>query len=197
MNKLQNVEFHDSHGPEGPVEGFSFLIVIGLPNKSVRTKSERSWPREAYHETVKRSLDKKGREIPGKDILHFISYDADSKSYLLESAVRIGKGHQRQEAKMTVDEIKAEMPDGPESMPKIVEILATRLAYTSEGFPERPVYDKPKPGNRLIDPKDVLASCPRAACLSDEHREAVRRLVAADPIEKKDLPDGVLTLTGE
>jgi len=167
MDKLKIVEFHDSRGIDGPVEGSSFLVADGMFKRSVRTKSLRGWPRESYSEASKRRIDKNGKEIPGKDIIHFISYDSDNKSYLLESAVRIGKGDQRQESSMTVEEIKSELPDGPESMVKIVEILASRLAYTNEGFPEKPVYNL-EPVNQPIEPSDVLSPCRRAACLNTE-----------------------------
>lgn len=195
MKKLQSAEFHDSQGPNGPVEGCSFLLVKSMPNQSVRTKSSKGWPREVYHEVVARTQDKEGKEIEGKNILHFISYDSDNKSYLLESAVQIGMGYQRQEAKMTVDEIRKSLADSPDSMAKIVEVLSANLAHTDEGFPKKPVFDKPKPSNRQIEKDDVLAPCRQAVCLSEEHREIVRNFIASDPIEKKDLPDGVLALT--
>lgn len=184
MKKMQKVEFHDSRAPDGATEGFSFLVADGEFTRSVRTLSKKGWPREAYHETSEDT-----------DTVHFISYDSNDKSYFLESAVRIGKGQRREEARMTVDEIRAKLSgEAPDSMESIVTVLAEELDYSGEGFVERPTFEL-KPGNRPIDPDDVLASGHGAVCLCDEHREIVRQFIASDPVEKKDLPEGVLTLT--
>lgn len=195
MNKLENVKFHDSLGIDGPVEGSSFLVADGMLNRSVRTKSTRDWTREAYSESVARGVDEKGREIEGKEIIHFISYDPDGQLYLLESAVRIGKGYQRQEAKITVEDLTPLIPNEGGSTEDIVRELAAQLTYVGEGFAEKPAYEHREYRSSPIAPDDVLATGRGALYLSDEHREIVRQFITADPIEKKDLPDGVLTLT--
>jgi len=187
MEKLENVEFHDGgvKVPESSGDGFQFVVAKSIRSISVRTRSKEDWPRECY-----RDRDK------SKDNIHFISYEASSDSYLLETAVRIGRGYQRQEAKMTVDDIKARN-DGsnPDSTSHIVEIMSGDLAYSKEGFAPHPELPALERSNAPLEPDDPLSKGRGARGLSEEKRALLRTMLAQDPVEKNDLPEGVLTLT--
>lgn len=184
MEKLDKVEFHTGGEVtlDSPGVGFQFITAKSVRHAVVRTRSKKGWPRECY-----RDKDK------SKDNVHFISYDSGNQVYLLETAVRIGKGYQRQEASLTVAELKVRLGDGAAgSMERIVEILSEDLAYSDEGFAPRPALELER-SNRRLDPDDPLSKGRGAAGLSEENRAKIRALLTQDPVEKNDLPDGILT----
>jgi hypothetical protein len=184
MDKVKKIEFKYSRDPIPGKRGsgFQFLVADGGLLRSLRTKAEESWPMEAFIDTE-----------DDKENLHFISYDESTESYLLESSIRIGKGYQRQDSKMTVEEIKAASGgESPESMEKIVELLAASLAYNSEGFFPRPTFELER-SNPPLEPDDPLYGVRGAAGLSLEKRKVIRALISQDPVEKEGLPKGMLT----
>lgn len=184
MEKLEKIEFHTGGDVplDSPGVGFQFLMARSARHAAVRTRSKKGWPREGY-----RDRDKT------KDNIHFISYDSGNQVYLLETAVRIGKGYQRQESSLTVAELKTRLGDEVAgSMEQIVEILAEELAYNGEGFAPRPTLELER-SNRRLDHNDPLSKGRGAVGLSEEKRAMMRALLAQDPVEKNDLPKGVLT----
>jgi hypothetical protein len=184
MEKLENIEFHTGGDVplNSPGVGFQFLMARSARHAAVRTRSKKAWPREGY-----RNRDKT------KDNIHFISYDSGNEVYLLETAVRIGKGYQRQESSLTVAELKVRLgSDAAGSMEQIVESLAEDLAYSDEGFAARPVLELER-SNRRLAPDDPLSKGRGAEGLSEENRAMIRALLTRDPVEKDDLPKGVLT----
>jgi len=193
FEKIQDFDYRKTSDINGKkIKGFAFIIANKFPQRSVRTRSKKGWPKEVYLETLKKHTDDEGREVPGKDNLHFISYNSRRKEYLLETAVRIGKGFERQEAKMTVDELKAEMADGPDSMIDVIRVLSGKLEYNDKGWAKHPVVELEETRAPLA-PDDPLKAGRGAELLSEAQRAVLRQMLKQDPVEREDLPEGVLT----
>jgi len=192
FKKIHEVEFCKCPDIGGkPVEGLAALTSPKFPGRMLRTRSEESWNRECYLETLPRHFDEEGREVPGRSNLHFISYNASNLSYILETSVRIGKGYERQESVMTVDELKSAIPEGPASMVDVVRAMSDQLEYSSENWAPYPEF-KAERETSPLDPDDPLRSGRGAEYLPESKRDVLRKMLAADPVDKKDLPEGVL-----
>ncbi len=184
MEKLTSIEFVDCRDTHPGIEGidYCYMFISGHQNRAVRTKTPEGWPREAFYDA-------------DKDVIHIISYDSTNTAYLLESSVRLGRTMERHESKMTVAEIKVEIGnESANSMQEIVEMLSKKLAYTAEGFAPRPVV-KFEHMNPTFEHDDVLATGRGARGMSEKKRAKIRTLLAQDPVDKDELPDGMLTLT--
>jgi len=181
MNKASKIDFYDCQEQFPDIPGFDYcaIVVDGIQQRAIRTKSKKGWPRESF-------IDPKTGEI------HIISYDSGAKEYILESGIRVGKGFERQEARMTVKKIKEAMgKERADSMLEVVEALIANLTYNSEGFADKPVVELERQ-NPAIDPKDPIAKARGAHALPPEKRDVLRKLMAQDPVEKKDLPPGMM-----
>jgi hypothetical protein len=188
MKKLSKIDFDHSKeilkGHEGSIEGldkfdYRFMVVDKLTSLTIRTRSEKGWMRDAFLDQEKRTL-------------HILSYDPRGKVYLLESAVPVGSGYERREASMSVEEIKAASDGGPGSIEDIVGLLSESLEYSSEGFEYRPTPKLERIGSPL-DPDDPLSKGRGAQFLNEAQRDALRNLMAQDPVERDDLPKGMMT----
>lgn len=185
MEKLEKIEFHTASEPAPGLQGsgYKFVLAREAPRFSIRTKSEKEWPREAY-------LDK-GED---KENLHFIAYDPESDSYLLETAVRMGKGYERREARMTVEDIKARNGgSNPDSTQHVVEIMSEDLTCTTDWVypPAGPPLERSNPP---IERGDILENVRGARGLKPKQRDIIREMLKRGAVKQDQLPEGVVTV---
>jgi hypothetical protein len=181
MKKMKNIQFFTSRrGGEDGGE-ISYLMAGRDALRSVITKGERHWKRECFHETS-----------PDVDALHFISFDEDSDSYLLESVVKSGRSYHRHEASMTVDEIKKSSEGDIESIFDVVRAMSKSLEpQESKGFQGELPIRSDVTSSRLEE-GDPLNAVRGGASIPEGKRGAIRKLLSLDAVEKKELPEGVL-----
>ena len=161
----------------GEPEDHSFLAPEGKRRCLLRTRSRQEWPREAF-------IDKEA------DNLHIISFDADGGKYLLESAVRLGMGYERQEAEWTVEEVEGQLGEEVESTQQVVELMADDLTYVVDAFPPDEPVDPPVRSNPRIDKDDMLFSIRGARGLNETRREKIREMIRKGPVTQQALPAG-------
>jgi len=163
---------------DGSPEDYSFLQVEGMELCSVRTRSLQDWPRSAYYDS-------------DEDCLHFISYDANGKSYLLETAFRVGRGHERREAQWTVEEIQSQISD-PSSTEDIVVLMADDLQKKDDAFPPREEPSEEDLPQRVppLDRDDVLYPVARCHGMSEDLRQKLRDIISKPGISQDQLPKG-------
>jgi hypothetical protein len=176
------IEFVEDPRGGGDPGDHSFLLPEKKRRCAFRTRSRQEWPREAF-------IDKEA------DNLHIISFDADRGKYLLESAIRLGMSYERQETEWAVEEVKDQLGGEVESTQQVVELMADDLTYVVDAFPPDEPVAPPARSNPPLDKDDILFGIRGARGLNEEKRAIIRTLLAQDPVEKNDLPEGVLTLT--
>ena len=164
----------------GDPRDHSFLAPEGKRRCLLRTRSRQEWPREAF-------IDKEA------DDLHIISFDADGGKYLLESAVRLGMGYERQEAEWTVEEVEGQLGEEVESTQQVVELMADDLAYAEDAFPTNEMFEsagRPARRNPPIDKDDILFGVRGARGLDLAQRKKIREMIRKGPITQDVLPAG-------
>lgn len=158
----------------------SALVPKMRPSRAVRSRAQEAWARETY--------------IDDNDNIHYISFDPSTTSYLLESSIRQGLGHERQEAEKTVADIEAAIgtPGGTQD---IVEHLVEELSHNPDAFPEWGEAPDLQVVNPPLEEDDILLTGRGAAGLSADKREEIRQMMAMEPVRQDNLPNSVKVLS--
>ena len=172
------IDFNVDPLGRGEPEDHSFLAPEGKSRCLIRTRSRQEWPREAF-------IDKEA------DDLHIISFDADGGKYLLESAVRLGMGYERQEAEWTVGEVEGQLGEEVESTQQVVELMVDDLKYVTDAFPPDPPRGKSPPrSNPRIEKGDILFGIRGANGINESQRKKIREMIRRGPVTQDALPAG-------